>query len=106
PEHDNVGIGVTAPSIRTPFSVIGLDILPNLGLYMDPVQVFPRFIWEPVEVPEGELDLGFLENVSEESSIYGTPGEIVAGYQRIDNITDEITDIYRAALGRDVSRDD
>src|SRR5699024_3177348 len=106
PLHSSVGIGVTAPSIRTPFSALALDTLPNLGLYMDPVQFFPRFTWEPVEVPDGQLDLGAPENVTEESSVYRNPGEIVAGYQRVDNITDEITEIYRAALGSDVSRDD
>jgi len=106
PIHSNVGIGVTAPSIRTPFSALALDTLPNLGLYMDPVQFFPRFTWEPVEVPEGQFDLGAPDNTAEESSVYGTPGEVIAGYQRVDNITDEITEIYRAALGSDVSRDD
>src|SRR5699024_9638274 len=106
PAHDNICIGISAPSLRTPFSVLGFDILPNLGLYMDPVQVFSRFTWEPVAVPEGELDLGALENTTQEPSVYGTPGEVIAGYQRIDNITDEITEIYRAALGSDVSRDD
>jgi predicted helicase len=106
PAHDNICIGVSSPSLRTPFSVLGFDILPNLGLYMDPVQVFSRFTWEPVEVPEGELDLGALETTTEEPSVYGTPGEVIAGYQRVDNITDDITEIYRAALGSDVSRDD
>src|SRR5699024_1404883 len=62
PAHDNIGIGVSAPSLRTPFSVMGLDTLPNLGLYMDPVQVFSRFTWELLEAPEGTLDLGALEN--------------------------------------------
>src|SRR5699024_6623402 len=106
PIHSNVGIGVTAPSIRTPFSALALDTLPHLGLYMDPVQFFPRFTWEPVAVPEGHFDLGAPDNTAEDSSVYGTPGEVIARYQRVDNITDVITEIYRAALGSDVSRDD
>src|SRR5699024_3877574 len=97
---------MSAPSLRTPFSVSGLDTLTNLGLYIAAVQVFSRFTWELLEAPEGTLDLGALENTSQEPSAYGTPGEVVAGYQRVDNITDEITEIYRAALGSAVSRDD
>src|SRR5699024_4010921 len=70
-------------------------------------QFFPRFTWEPVEQAEDELNLGDLGSASTaESSRYGTPGEVIAGYKRIDNITDEVTKSYRGALGADVSRDD
>ena len=41
-----------------------------------------------------------------EFSIYGQVGEVVAGYVRKDNITDEIKALYRDALGEDVTGDD
>ncbi|WP_027017812.1 DEAD/DEAH box helicase [Corynebacterium pseudodiphtheriticum] len=106
PLHENVGLGVCSASTRTPFSVLGLDVLPNLGLFMDPVQFFPRFTWSPVNAEDGGL-FG-EENVVKqgEASIYGQVGEVVDGYVRVDNITDEIKQIYRDALGGDVSGDD
>lgn len=106
PAHDNVGILVTSPKPNASFSVSATTLLPNLDYFGQTDQFFPRFTWEPVEVPEGELDLGAIEDTTEEPSVYGTPGEVVAGYQRVDNITDDIAEIYRAALGSDVSRDD
>lgn len=41
-----------------------------------------------------------------ESSLYGTPDEVRDGYRRLDNITDEITALYREALGENITRDD
>ena len=104
PKHSNIGIGVSAPSTRTPFSVLGLDLVPNLGLYMDPVQLFTRWTWEPINVAEGELDFG--GDVGASTTTPGAPGEVLDGFQRMDNITDEIHTIYREALGSDVSKED
>ncbi|HEY4535478.1 MAG TPA: type ISP restriction/modification enzyme [Enteractinococcus sp.] len=105
PAHDNIGFVVVSPGETVQPAVIATRLIPDLHTIATS-QFFPRFTWEPVEVPEGELDLGALANTSGESSVYGTPGEVVAGYQRVDNITDDIAEIYRAALGSDVSRDD
>lgn len=103
--HGNIGLGVSAPSTRTPFSVVAVDSIPVLGLYMDPVQFFARFRWESVAHHSGELDLQVDQASSGEHSIYGRLGEVVDGYRRVDNITDEITTDYRNNLGEDVSRD-
>lgn len=103
--HDNIGIEVAGASSPSGFAALGTNLVPDVQL-LGNGQFFPRFTWEPVAVPEGELDLGALENTTQEPSVYGTPGEVVAGYQRVDNITDDIAEIYRAALGSDVSRDD
>ncbi|OWN00717.1 damage-inducible protein [Corynebacterium diphtheriae bv. mitis] len=106
-EHENIGIGVCSASTRTPFSVLALNVLPNLGLFMDLVQFFPRFTWQPVEAADGGL---FAENSvvkqSSEPSAYGEIGEVVDGYVRVDNITDEIKALYREALSADISGDD
>ena len=66
-------------------------------------QFFPRWTWEPIEAPEGELDFGMGAS---EGSEPGTEGEILDGYRRVDNITDEILGIYREAMGSDVTKDD
>ncbi|RAV32661.1 DEAD/DEAH box helicase [Corynebacterium heidelbergense] len=103
PEHDNLYIGVCAASNRTPFGVLAGDAIPNLGLFMDPVQAFPRWTWERVEVSDGELDLALGQSSS--ASMKGREGEILSGYRRVDNVTDEILAEYRSALG-DVTKDD
>ena len=36
----------------------------------------------------------------------GTDSEVLGGYRRVDNVTDEIHEIYRATLGEDVTKDD
>lgn len=104
--HKNIGIGVCSASNRTPFSVLGLNILPNLGLFMDPVQFFPRFTWAPVDADGGLFGEGSVVTQAPEQSEYGEIGEVVDGYVRVDNVTDEIKKIYREALGSDITGDD
>ena len=71
---------------------------------MDPVQLFTRWTWEPINVAEGELDFG--GDVGASTTTPGATGEVLDGFQRMDNITDEIHTIYREALGSDVSKED
>lgn len=106
PLHSNIGVGVCAASTRTPFSVLAIDVLPNLGLFMDPVQYFPRFTWQPIEADDGGLFGEGAVQSNGEASMYGQVGEVVEGYVRVDNITPEIKQIYREALGHDISGDD
>lgn len=73
---------------------------------MDPVQFFPRFTWSPVNAEDGGL-FGEGNVVKQgEASVYGQVGEVVDGYVRVDNITDDIKALYRDALGGDVSGDE
>lgn len=107
PIHQNIGLGVCAASTRTPFTVLSLNLLPNLGLFMDPVQFFPRFIWSLANIEEGSLiDKDSVGKQSGEVSVYGAIGEVVDGYVREDNITEEIKKLYREALGPDITGDD
>lgn len=103
--HQNIGYGVCAASNRTPFSLLASDLLPNLSLFMDPAQFFSRFTWAPVDADGGLFGEGASISKSE-PSIYGQVGEVVAGYVRKDNITDEIKALYRDALGADITGDD
>ena len=108
PDHDNVGFYVpAASSAARQFNAIGTDLLPDLCLSgSGSGQFFPRFTWSPVEVDDGGL-FGEGDVVKQgEASVYGQVGEVVDGYVRVDNITDEIKQIYRDALGGDVSGDD
>ncbi|MCQ9335679.1 DEAD/DEAH box helicase [Corynebacterium phoceense] len=102
PLHANFGILFTAPGESTLPTALGANLMPDLHVIAT-TQFFPRWTWEPVEAPEGELDFGMGAS---EGSEPGTEGEILDGYRRVDNITDEILGIYREALGSDVTKDD
>ncbi|MEZ2121443.1 DEAD/DEAH box helicase [Corynebacterium sp. CCM 9203] len=102
-EHDNLGIYVVSPREAAEFTVISTDLIPDLSMFTYAGQFFPRWTWEPVETPAGTLDFGSATTSETES---GTEGEVLDGYRRVDNITDEILAIYRNALGSDISKDD
>ncbi len=105
-QHHNIGFDVMAPREAVPFALLATDVLPDLSFFTYTAQYFSRFTWEPVDAEDGGL-FGEGASISEgESSIYGQVGEVVAGYVRKDNITDEIKALYRDALGADVTGDD
>lgn len=106
-QHHNIGYYALNPGAEKPFAVFATNLIPDLALYgSNAGQYFSRFTWEPVEASDGGL-FGEGASISEgESSIYGQVGEVVAGYVRKDNITDEIKALYRDALGADVTGDD
>ena len=107
PEHTNIGFVVMSPRDAAQFSVLAVSNMPDVAMFTYTVHFFPRFTWERVEAPEGELNFGQAEVDTEaEPSRYGKVGEIVDGYRRVDNITDEIKNLYREALGDDVTGDD
>ncbi|MGY1883973.1 DEAD/DEAH box helicase [Blastococcus sp. SYSU DS0753] len=96
PDRPNIALCVLRPNERTPFSVLATDLIPNLALFMDPAQCFPRWIYEPEEPTQdqGGFDFGDGDDV------------IVDGYRRIDNVTNAALDEYRAAYDADVTKDD
>ena len=106
PQHTNIGIESAGASSPTGWSVLATSSMPDVQL-LGNGQFFPRFTWERVEAPEGELAYGpgDVETYADSSS-YGVIGEIVDGYRRVDNITDEIKNLYRESLGADVTGDD
>ena len=106
PKHRNSGIVVTGPATHYEFGVLATDLLPNLHT-LDTGQYFPRFTWESVEAEDGGLfGGGAVVKHGGEVSVYGEIGEVVDGYVRVDNVTDEIRTIYRDALGADITGDD
>lgn len=102
--HDNLGIVISSPKPLTTSTVIATNLLPCLDLTGMASQFFPRWTWELIKTTEGELDFG--GDVETSTSAPGTAGEVLDGYRRVDNITDEIHTIYREALGDNVSKDD
>ena len=107
PKHDNVGILVTSPGGNAPFTANSTTLIPDLVSVTgagNAAQLFTRWTWEPVAAAEGELELG--SSSSDWDGTPGTAGEVIDGFRRVDNITDEIHGIYRQALGGDISKDD
>ncbi|MBN9644746.1 DEAD/DEAH box helicase [Corynebacterium mendelii] len=103
--HDNVGIYVLGLGAKKPFSVFGTSLIPDLNLYgSEGGKFFARWSWEPISPTEGELDL-FSGAENSDASV-GEAGEIIDGYRRVDNITDEIRAEYKKKLGPDVTSDD
>lgn len=105
-KHRNLGIIGTAAADRAKFAVLSSDQLIDLNFWGVPGQYFARFTWAAVEADDGGL-FGEGTTVKQgEASVYGEIGEVVDGYVRVDNITDEIKALYRDALGSDITGDD
>ncbi|MDK4311740.1 DEAD/DEAH box helicase [Corynebacterium accolens] len=105
PAHKNIGLSIAGPYPNVAGSLVATNHLPDLNVFTAS-QFFPRFTWSPVDAKDGGL-FGEGNVVKQgEASVYGQVGEVVDGYVRVDNITDEIKQIYRDALGGDVSGDD
>ncbi|MCQ9125287.1 DEAD/DEAH box helicase [Corynebacterium amycolatum] len=105
PAHQNIGFEISGASSPSGWAALATELLPDVQL-LGNGQFFTRFTWVAVEADDGVL---FGENSvvkQGETSVYGEIGEIVDGYMRVDNITDEIKEIYRDALGTDITGDD
>lgn len=109
PKHENMGYYIpAASSAARDFNIQATNLLPDLCLSgSGSGQFFPRFTWQPVEAVDGGLFAeGSVVKQSAEASAYGEIGEVVDGYMRVDNVTEEIKALYREALGADISGDD
>ena len=107
-EHRNFGFYQVGNGSAVPFSVVATNLLPDLHVTGagSGGQYFPRFTWSAVSADDGGLFGEDSVAKQGEVSIYGKVGEIVDGYVRVDNITDEIKTLYRDALGADITGDD
>ncbi|MDZ4234479.1 MAG: type ISP restriction/modification enzyme, partial [Dietzia sp.] len=94
PNHQNLGILLTGPASHFEFTPFMTDLLPNLHL-LDTGQYFPRWTYEKAGPDDGTLALDT-----------GTGHVDVYGYRRVDNITDKILNLYRDAIGDQVTKDD
>lgn len=108
PQQSNIGFYIPAvSSAAREFNSIATDLLPDLCLSgSGSGQYFPRFTWAAAEADDGGLFGEGSVAKQGEASIYGSIGEVVDGYVRVDNITDEIKALYREPLGSDITGDD
>ncbi|MDO5083481.1 MAG: DEAD/DEAH box helicase [Arachnia propionica] len=83
----NLGFLVIEPNPRTPFSVLGTDLLPDSKTYVDAAQFFPRWTYEPGP------------KRAESEMLFNLDADLVGGYRRIDNITDEALAHFQQAFG-------
>ncbi|AMY26219.1 DEAD/DEAH box helicase [Rhodococcoides fascians] len=96
PQSRNLGIVLTGPGSHHEFTPFITDQVPNLHV-LDTAQFFPRYTFQKVDSKEdGSFDFG--------SATYALPVDQF-GYERVDNITDEILEIYQTALGASVTKD-
>ena len=106
PKHRNIGFATVSPGETAGLSLIATNLLPDLHLIATS-QFFPRFTWVAVDADDdGLFGGGAVAAQDGETSEYGEVGEVLEGYVRIDNVTDEIKKIYRDALGSDITGDD
>lgn len=93
PNHHNHGFYLHGVNPSQPFCLLATNLIPCLDLFGKGGQFFSRYTYE--KIADGSLALG-----SE------TDGEVVGGYRRVDNISDDALDRYRAVFGDRVSKDD
>ncbi|WP_245862616.1 DEAD/DEAH box helicase [Phycicoccus duodecadis] len=87
-----LALSVLRPNDRTPFATLSVADPPNLGFFMDPPDILPRWRYKEVQADE---------------SLFETDeGPVVDGYRRIDNITDEALTRFQAAYGESFTKDD
>lgn len=92
PAHPNVGFYALNPGAEKPFALLMLALVPDLAFYGSSAgQFFSRWTWEPVDA---------------EGFDFGHAGEVVNGYRRVDNITDDALLRFTAAYGHDWRKDD
>ena len=85
----NVGFTVVGVGSDKSWSTLMVNTIPDLAFWGSSTsQFFPRYTYAD---PSGELDLD--------------PGDLVDGYRRVDNITDQILAQFQASAGTDVTKD-
>ncbi|MGF9753763.1 type ISP restriction/modification enzyme [Microvirga sp. 0TCS3.31] len=95
PSHENVGLIVMAPRNEARPSVLATSLMPDLAVFTYAVQFFPRWAWQPVRPEEGVLDFDTASDA-----------DVVDGFRRIDNVTDEALRRWQAAYGDVWTKDD
>lgn len=95
PIHSNFGIVVMGPRNEATPAALMVDEIPDLAFFTYAVQFFARWRYEKVE-RGGMLAIDPIDDVN----------EVVDGYRRIDNITDEARGRFRAAYGDSFTKDD
>ena len=95
--HRNIGIYQVGAGSAVPFSVLMLNVLPDLHVTGagSGGQFFARWRYEKVDGGDGMLAFDAVAHT-----------EVVDGYRRVDNITDEALAGFRVAYGQSITKDD
>lgn len=94
----NCSIYITPAATSKPFTALMTTVVPDLNLYgSEGGQALARFRYESAEVEEGTLDFGG----------FGDDVEVVDGYRKIDNITDDaLSRVQTAYSDETITKDD
>src|SRR5699024_3335440 len=90
-KHENYGFSVMGPRAEAEPALLASRAIPDVALFTYTIQFFPRYRWEPAETDTLALDLD---------------NDVVDGYRRVDNITDEFHQLMRQRYGDEVTKDD
>lgn len=95
-QHSNAGFYQVGSGSAVPFSVLALDAVPDLHVTGagSGGQFFARWRYEDVE-PNGEM-----------LALDSDDGEVIDGYRKLDNITDDALLRFRGAYGDEFTKDD
>lgn len=92
----NSGFYLTAVGSDRPFALFASGVPTDLAFWgSSSGQFFARWRYEKVDPDDGMLAFNAADD-----------GEVVDGYRRIDNVTDEALGRFQAAYGNDVTKDD
>lgn len=106
-DAENAGIYFTGLGAQKPFSALIVGAIPDLNLWgSEGGQFFPRYTYRAIESDPSSLfpedgTLGVFDETNAKLTMPDTPG-----FERIDNITDEILTDYRQSFGKGVTKDD
>ena len=100
-EHANVGFYQVGAGSAVLFSVLMLDAIPDLHVTGagSGGQFFARWRYEKVAPDDGMLDF-------DDAGEADTDPDVIAGYRRIDNLTDHALATFQAAYGQAITKDD
>ncbi|MEV8368550.1 type ISP restriction/modification enzyme [Microbacterium sp. NPDC064584] len=107
PAAQNLGFYTSGLGALKPFSALMVRVVPDLNLWgSEGGQFFPRYTYRAVESDPSSLfpedgTLGVFDEMDGKLTAPATPG-----FERADNITDEILTDYRQSFGKGVSKDD
>ncbi|MBN9643084.1 type ISP restriction/modification enzyme [Corynebacterium mendelii] len=102
--NDNLGFFTTGPFDDRSFGVCAADGIVHRRLWESrPGYFFPRWRWQKVSLEE---ELAAETDPAAGPDSPAAAGQVVAGYRRVDNISDAVAEYYRRTVDPAVGKDD
>lgn len=89
----NLGLIFVNPRATAHFGVVATEAIPDASFFVDTASVFPRWTYETGP------------KRAESETLFDPEGELVDGYRRIDNITDQALQHFRDKFGNTITKD-